>query len=798
MKVWNNLKIRTKLILSFIIVGLLSGMVGLIGYIGISSVTSGQDLLINRVIPISESLDEIDLSSKILVGACNNLIANRQVDSEIRKSQYAFVDFANKKLNDAVVKYSEHINTKEDQLAWNNYYPYVLKYQNEFNKIIQISMQLDKQSESDSSLSSNLENKALTLLTNAKNYVSQSEKIYSEMKDKNFRYVRETQKQVNMISFNVKVLLLSFVLLAIVLSFVLGIIISNIISKPIKSLELAADCIAVGDTNVQIKKSGNDEIGHLVDSFHKMVKNIIDQSENAKRIADGDLSVDITPKSDKDVLSQSMKSVIESQRLLIDEMNKMSEQHNAGDIDVFVDSAQFQGSYYDMASGINEMIQNHIIVNKKAMACISEFANGNFDSELESFPGKKAFINETIELLRQNLKKVNREINKMIISSLDGQLSIRTNTDELNGDWKNLFIGLNSLMDAIIEPIHESSQTLREITEGNLSSRVVGEFKGDHDEIKVALNFLGETMQSYINELADILMKMSENDLTTLIQREYLGDFVILKDSINHITHSFNQVLSEISEGARQVELGAEQVAYSSQTLSQASSNQAISVEKINDSINQIAMQIRQNAVNASLASEISHSSKSVALNGNNHMSQMLISMNDIKESSQNISKIIKVIEDIAFQTNILSLNAAVEAARAGEHGKGFAVVAQEVKRLASRSANAAKETTNLINSSIIKVNEGYRIATETSVALNQIIEKVSETETIMGMIAENSNYEAESISVITEEVNEISTNIQTNSGTAQQSAASSQEMAGQAHMLKELIQQFKLKDMMI
>ena len=256
-----------------------------------------------------------------------------------------------------------------------------------------------------------------------------------------------------------------------------------------------------------------------------------------------------------------------------------------------------------------------------------------------------------------------------------------------------------------------------------------------------------------------------------------------------------NSVFSEISSAADQVDSGTNEVSNGSQALSQGATEQASAIEQLTASVSEVAVQTRQNALNANQANEISASTRSSAITGNEQMQDMLHSMKEINQSSTDISKIIKVIDEIAFQTNLLALNAAVEAARAGQHGKGFAVVAEEVRNLSARSANAAKETTAMIEGSIKKVEEGTKIANNTAQALNMIVEGVEKSSQLVGDIATASNNQASAVAQINTGIEQVSQVVQTNSATAEQSAAASVELSEQTQLLKEMVGKFKLRN---
>lgn len=259
------------------------------------------------------------------------------------------------------------------------------------------------------------------------------------------------------------------------------------------------------------------------------------------------------------------------------------------------------------------------------------------------------------------------------------------------------------------------------------------------------------------------------------------------------IKTELNEILLQIHTSAEQVSIGSEQIAVGAQSLASGATEQASSVEELTSTITEVATQIKENAENATEANELSQSAQSQAVQGNEKMGDMLTSISEINDASKNISQIIKVIDEIAFQTNILALNAAVEAARAGEYGKGFAVVAEEVRSLAAKSSQAAKETTALIGSSVEKAESGTKVAQEAAGMLNDICESIRKASSLVSEIAVASNQQASAVAQINQGINQVSMVVQNNSATAEESAASSEELSGQATMLKQIVNQFKL-----
>ncbi len=347
-------------------------------------------------------------------------------------------------------------------------------------------------------------------------------------------------------------------------------------------------------------------------------------------------------------------------------------------------------------------------------------------------------------------------------------------------------------------PISASAKRLTALAEGDLTSAVpTVKAKDETAQLADSTRQLVDGMNVIIRDMDRILGEMANGNFDVSLEENrsaYVGDFAGLIRSAEAINDRLSGALFKINEAADQVSSGSDQVSAGAQALSQGATEQASSVQELAATINEISTHIRNTSESCEQAKENTNAAGNALQSANEQMKRLVEAMGKINRSSDEIGKIIKTIEDIAFQTNILALNAAVEAARAGEAGKGFAVVADEVRNLASKSAEAANNTTALIEESIEAIHHGSSIVNETAQIMLEVSESASKVTDLIGLIASASREQATSAEQVTVGIDQISTVVQTNSATAEESAAASEELSGQSAMLKELIDSFRLK----
>ena len=458
-------------------------------------------------------------------------------------------------------------------------------------------------------------------------------------------------------------------------------------------------------------------------------------AEVAGRIAAGDLSSQITLKADDQTsLMAAMQRMSSSIQNLIEEMNRMSAEHDKGEIDVRIEEERFQGSFKAMAAGVNNMVFGHIAVKKKAMACVKAFGEGDLEAPIEQFPGKKKFINDTIEQLRANLKRIVAEIQEISAAANKGDFSVKISLEGKQG----------------------FPRTLSEL-----------------------LNQLSGTVDTAFKDTIYVAQALEQGDLTKSVTRDYQGAYDQVKQSLNNTVAKLSQTITEVVNTSDALSSATAQVSSTAQSLSQASSEQAASVEETSASIEQMAASIQQNTENAKVADSMSAEGTKKAAEGGEAVTETVAAM-------KQIAKRIGIIDDIAYQTNLLALNAAIEAARAGEHGKGFAVVAAEVRKLAERSQVAAQEIGQLAGNSV-------GLAEKAGKLLDEIVPATKRTADLVQEITSASEEQTSGVNQVNTAVSQLSQITQQNASASEELAATAEEMSSQAEALQQLMGFFNI-----
>lgn len=572
-----------------------------------------------------------------------------------------------------------------------------------------------------------------------------------------------------------------------VLALVLGIGIAQYISRPLGRVSEVAAAIATGDLGHDVDIHRGDEIGELAEAFRRMRDSLHDKVQVAEAIAGGDLNVTIEVASDADALGKAMftmrdrlreqqanlKVALDEAYVKIEYLNNLSLPIHVVDKDMNVQyinpvGAQVAGKTQEECLGRKcyDLFRNpHCQTERCAVGCAMRGGQSRTDQTSVTLGGNTMHIRYTGTPIRNSAGEVIGAMEQIVdITSIntvieavndtaarlkDGALTERIRVENLDKDYESLVDGFNGAMDNILAPVNEAVGCLARMAEGDLTTRMIGQYRGDHARMKNALN----------------------NTLDT-----------------------FSEILEQVASVTESVGTGSAQVADSSNSLSEGATEQASSLEEISASLQEITSQAQNNSSGAAQANKLAGEARGAADRGHQRMGAMLKAMGEIQSSSGEISRIIRVIDEIAFQTNLLALNAAVEAARAGVHGKGFAVVAEEVRNLAQRAAKAAGETTGLIEGSVASVESGHNMARETAAALDDIVTAIGRVTDLVGEIDVASAHQSQGIEQINEGLVQMDQVTQSNTSNAEETAAAAKELSSLAAGLRQQIARFRLR----
>ncbi len=748
----SNFKLGSKLIGAFLVVAALCALVGVYGAIKLQTTDKAYsdgwaqgDQNLTKVSLLKARFLQLRLDANRLALADN---------PAHRESVQRDLDSARQKLADSVADYEKTISTnhprfiEENRRLLEQFKVANVEYLRAIDGVVDC-------------LRENQHDKEIRILQSASSRGVAISALVDQLLDLNMKMAAQISEDITATSHSAFIACLVCVSIGVVLAIALGVAITLMITRPMNKMTGAATLIAKGDLSQTVDYRSGDELGALAEAFRNMVSLLSDRAESAKRIASGDLNITVTAVSEQDTLGKALAEVVSNLRTLLEQMAEMAREHNAGDIDASIDIQKFDGDYRKVAHGINEMVGGHIAVKKKAMACIAEFGKGNFEAPLERFPGKKAFINDTIEQVRANLKALITDANQLVDAAIQGRLATRADAGKHQGDFRKIVEGVNHTLDAVIGPL---------------------------------------------NDFALVLDSLASGDLTVTATREYAGDFEKFKKSINTVSIQVRQAMQQIGQNtaalvasaeelnkvSQQMSSSADETAAQANVVSAASDQVSKTVQTVATGADEMGASIKEIAKNTAEATKVAIAAVKTA-EATNHTIEKL------GQSSAEIGQVIKVITSIAQQTNLLALNATIEAARAGEAGKGFAVVANEVKELAKETAKATEDISQKIEAIQADSKGAVSAIAQISTVINQINDiqntiasAVEEQSATTNEISRNLAEAAKGAIDITKNIGgvaEAARNTTAGAVDTQKSAHSLERMAAE---LQELVSQFK------
>ena len=839
----SNFKIGTKLMAAFLVVSLIAGIVGTIGYVGI------RDIGEIRVQSLKE-LGVIELNAmEVWIGE-RGLTNPYMMEPKIRQAQYAYIEEAWAAIDESREKYERLLQTDQERSSWQQFLHKFQIWKNSVLRLVEMSKQKDSLIASgvdtkedrlsaidDNVFQLSLENRSLKL---------DNDTLLNQIVETNHETAASTTRDA-------KLSMITTASVSVLAALLIGILISRSITRPLQEMTAAAEGLAIGNIHQKIVLNQRDELGILASAFRRTIDAQKHKAEIAADISLGKTDVNVQIFSDDDILGKAMAQMVNSQQ----DRAALAEQIAKGNVGVNVKilskhdtlgnalakmvlmqkerallaeelalgNTDIEVEILSEADVLGKSMAAMIQVQKERAEIAEEIARGNASVEVDVL-SEKDFLGKAMSAMVKTQKErasialdiargyIDVEVNVLSVKDVlgsamadmvaaqkdrakiaeeiaHGNLSMNV---EVLSDRDVLGNAMRKMKDNILLLATDAGQLVDAAVGGRLSQRSdVSRHFGEFRKIVEGVNMTLDAVIRPINDAAEVLADLAAYDLTARVTGVYQGDHAKISSSINEMATVLHNTMDQMAQAATQVSSASTQIASSSRHVAEGASEQAGALEETSSALEQMASMTNQNADNTERAKRLSETTRVAANKGATAMHHMLGSMDQIKRSAEGTAAIIKDINDIAFQTNLLALNAAVEAARAGDAGRGFAVVAEEVRNLAGRAKDAAKNTEALINESVRLAEDGQKISSSVNENLGEIVQSVSKVAEIVTSIATASQEQARGIAQVNRAVVEMDKVVQQSASNAEESSSAAEELAGQASQVAAMVGRFHL-----